>query len=149
VATVRLCTAADVEEVAAALRLHRLLVVGSSAGATYALALAALLPDRVQATLLISPSGSTGQQFGKWVQVARLVGKQVNSAVLRDVERWTWLSGRPTCASRACGRAGRVQGAVAYCLYCETQVRLLQVMSCTPTCAHTTISISMTSCCYP
>ena len=54
VATVPLCTAADVEEVAAALKLHRLLVVGSSAGATYALALAALLPDRVQATLLIS-----------------------------------------------------------------------------------------------
>jgi pimeloyl-ACP methyl ester carboxylesterase len=52
--------AADVEEVAAALGLHRLLVVGSSVGATYALALAALLPDRVQATLLISPSGSTG-----------------------------------------------------------------------------------------
>ena len=55
-----LCTAADVEQVAVALGLHRLLVVGSSVGATYALALAALLPDRVQATLLISPSGSTG-----------------------------------------------------------------------------------------
>lgn len=60
-----LCTAADVEQVAAALGLHRLLVVGSSVGATYALALAAYLPDRVQATLLISPSGSTGQQTGR------------------------------------------------------------------------------------
>ena len=65
VPTVRLCTAADVEEVAAALGLHRLLVVGSSVGATYALALAALLPDRMQATLLISPSGSTGQRTGR------------------------------------------------------------------------------------
>jgi pimeloyl-ACP methyl ester carboxylesterase len=52
--------AGDVEQVATALKLHQLLVVGSSVGATYALALAAYLPDRVQAMLLISPSGSTG-----------------------------------------------------------------------------------------
>jgi pimeloyl-ACP methyl ester carboxylesterase len=50
----------DMEQVATALKLHKLLVVGSSVGATYALALAAYLPDRVQAALLISPSGSTG-----------------------------------------------------------------------------------------
>lgn len=48
------------EQVATALKLHKVLVAGSSVGATYALALAAYLPDRVQATLLISPSGSTG-----------------------------------------------------------------------------------------
>ena len=51
--------AGDVEQVAMALGLHKLLVVGASVGATYALALAAYLPDRVQATLLLSPSGST------------------------------------------------------------------------------------------
>jgi len=50
----------DVEQVATALKLHKLLVAGTSVGATYALALAAYLPDRVQALLLISPSGSTG-----------------------------------------------------------------------------------------
>lgn len=59
------------EQVATHLKLHKLLVVGSSVGATYALALAAYLPDRVQATLLISPSGSTG---------ALLLARHVNSA---------------------------------------------------------------------
>lgn len=73
------------EQVATALKLHKLLVVGSSVGGTYALALAAYLPDRVQATLLISPSGSTGESFRLLVQA--LITDQTT------LPRWSWRFG--------------------------------------------------------
>ena len=50
----------DVSQLATNLKLEKVLVVAAASGAPYALALSALLPDRVQGTLLLSPLHSAG-----------------------------------------------------------------------------------------
>ncbi len=91
------------EEVAAALKLHKLLVAGTSVGATYALALAALLPERVQAVLLISPSGSTGELLTKALNGSSCGGHVALAAQLPQRLQALLLTLAPGCGAERTG----------------------------------------------
>lgn len=59
-ATYRSVVADDVSQLAGGLKLEKLLVAATASGAPYALALSALLPERVMGSLLLSPLSSAG-----------------------------------------------------------------------------------------
>lgn len=58
--------AGDISELAAALKLEKVLVAATASGAPYALALSALLPEHVLGSLLLSPLSSAGAR--SWQQ---------------------------------------------------------------------------------
>ena len=61
----------DVEELAVALRLEKVVVATTGGGAPYALGVASYVPERVQGMLLISPLLSAGAVLQCWSQCQR------------------------------------------------------------------------------